>query len=126
MCAVDAKQRKAADDACFHHLKGLNLRPLSARAIDLANRVVGDLGRCLRSYGHEVGAPHVRNLGRGRAFFGFEPLPETHDSAYWKSPVGRLEMRRRQRDQKTCEKQVKMAAKLSKIVADDRRMTDDL
>ena len=126
MRAVDPKRRKAADDLCFHHLEGLNLRPLSSRAIALANTVVADLGRCLRSYGHEVGSPQVRNLGRGRAFFGFKPLPVTHDSAYWESPVGQLERRRRQRDQATCEKRVKMAARLTKIIADDRRIVDDL
>src|SRR5919198_5947635 len=33
MRAVPRQVRKAADDACFHTLKGLNLRPLSKRAL---------------------------------------------------------------------------------------------
>ena len=64
MRAVDPKRRKAAERACFHHLEGLNLEPLSPHAIALATRVVADLGRCLNSYGHKVGPPQVRNLGR--------------------------------------------------------------
>ena len=123
MRAVDPKRRKAAESACFHHLEGLNLEPLSPHAIALATRVVADLGRCLNGYGHKVGPPEVQNLGRGRASFGFEQLP-TRDRAYWQSPVGRLEARRLQRDQLICEKRVKMAARLNKIIADDRRVTD--
>lgn len=123
MRAVDPKRRKAAENACFHHLEGLNLAPLSPHAIALATRVVADLGRCLSSYGHEVGPPQVRNLGRGRASFGFKQLP-TRDSDYWQSPAGRLEARRLHRDQLICEKRVKMAARLNKIIADDRRATD--
>jgi hypothetical protein len=84
---------------------------------------VADLGRCLSSYGHEVGRPQVRNLGRGRASFGFEQLP-TRDRNYWQSPAGRLEARRLHQDQLICEKRVKMAARLNKIIADDRRVTD--
>ena len=123
MSAVDPKRRKAADNACFHHLEGLNLSPLSPHAIALADRVVADLGSCLRSYGHQVGAPQVRNLGRGRASFGFKPLPG-RDKDYWQSPAGRREARRLQRDHLICEKRVRMAARLSRIIADDRRATD--
>ena len=121
--AVAPKRRKAADNACFHHLEGLNLAPLSPHAIALANRVVADLGHCLGSYGHEVGPPQVRNLGRGRASFGFKQLP-TRDKSYWQTPAGRLEARQLQRDQLICEKRVKMAVRLNKIIADDRRVTD--
>ena len=123
MSRVDPKRRKAAEDACFHHLEGLNLAPLSPHAIVLATRVVADLGRCLRSYGHEVGAPQVRNLGRGRASFGFKELP-TRGRDYGQSPAGRREALRLQRDQLTCERRVKMAARLNNIIADDRRRTD--
>jgi hypothetical protein len=123
--AVDRKERKAADNACFHHLKGLNLKPLSRHAIALATEVVEDLARCLRSYGHEVGAPQVRNLGRGRASFGFAPVPG-RDGEYWQSVAGRRELRTLQRDQHTCERRVRMAARLNKIIADDRRTLDDL
>jgi hypothetical protein len=48
----------------------------------------------------------------------------TRDSDYWQSPAGRLEARRLHRDQLICEKRVKMAARLNKIIADDRRATD--
>jgi hypothetical protein len=123
MSGVNPKRRQAAENACFHHLEGLNLAPLSPHAIALANRVVADLGRCLHGLGHQVGAPQVQNLGRGRAFFGFKPLP-THDRDYWQSPAGRREAQRRQRDQLICERRVKMATRLSKIIADDRRATD--
>jgi hypothetical protein len=123
MRAVDPKRRKAAEDACFHHLEGLNLQPLSPHAIALATRVVADLGRCLKSHGHEVGAPQVLNLGRGRASFGFKELP-TRGRDYWQSPAGRREAPRLQRDQLTCEKRVRLAARLNKIIADDRRRTD--
>jgi hypothetical protein len=121
MRAVEPKKREAADNACFHHLKGLNLSPLSRHAIALATKVVEDLGRCLRGHGHEVGPPEVRNLGRGRAFFGFNSRPG-RDREYWQSVAARREMRRLQRDQHTCEKRVKLAARLSKIIADDRRI----
>lgn len=123
LSAVDPARRKAADKACFHHLQGLNLAPLSPHAIALATRVVADLGACLRAHGHEVGAPQVRNLGRGRASFGFAQLP-TQDRDYWQSRAGRAEARRLQRDQPVCEKRVKMAARLNKIIADDRKVTD--
>jgi hypothetical protein len=125
MRAVGPKKRKAADDACFHHLKGLNLQPLSRHAIALATKVVEDLGRCLRSYGHKVGPPQVRNLGRGRASFGFKAQPG-RDREYWQSAAGQRERRRLPRDQHTCEKRVRMAARLSKIIADDRRSRDNL
>jgi len=118
MRAVDPKRRKAADSACFPHLEGLNLAPLSPHAIALATRVVADLGRCLRSYGHKVGKPQVRNLGRGRASFGFTQPPAP------KTPGRQVEAQRLHRDQLICEKRVKMAARLNKIVADDRRHTD--
>lgn len=120
MRSVDEGKRKAADNACFYHLRGLNLTPLSPHAIALANKVVNDLGRCLRSHGHEVGRAQVRNLGRGRASFGFESLPG-RDRAYWQSPAGKRELKTLERDHLTCERRVNMAARLTKIIADDRR-----
>ena len=124
MRAVDAGTRKAADDACFHHLQGLNLTPLSRHAIALANKVVNDLGRCLRSRGHKVGRAQVRNLGRGRASFGFESLPG-RDRAYWQTPAGKRELKTLERDHRVCERRVRMAARLNKIIADDRRVRID-
>jgi hypothetical protein len=121
---VGAKKRAAAERACFHHLKGLNLRPLSRQAIARAEKVVADLGRCLRRRGHRVGAPDVRNLGRGRASFGFKPLPYQRDRAYWQSAAGRRKARELARDGLACEKQVSMAQRLTKIVNEDRRVRD--
>lgn len=110
--AVPRKTKKAAEDACFHHLKGLNLRPLSAHALKHATAAVGDLGRCIRSHGYSVGKAAVKNLGRGTALFGFEPTPRPGwTSADWD--------RFTQVDH-ACEKQVDMAARLSKIIAADR------
>jgi hypothetical protein len=117
MRAVPERTRKAADDACFHHLQGLNLRPLSRHAIDLATKVVEDLGRCIRSHGYATGKPAVRNLGRGRASFGFEQAPQL-GRKYWESAAGR----RRVRVMHACERQVDMARRLSRIIADDRRI----
>lgn len=121
---IPRAQRKAAENACFHHLKGLNLRPLSPRAIARANEVVADLGRCLRAKGHTVGRPNVRNLGRGRASFGFELLPYQRDKEYWKTPAGRVEARELSRDGRACEKAVDMAKRLTKIIDEDRRRDD--
>jgi hypothetical protein len=125
MRAVPSKIRKRADDACFHHLKGLNLKPLSPHAIALATKVVQELGDCLRAFGHEVGKAEVRNLGRGRAFFGFKPV-EGQDRAYWQSAAGRRESKLLQRHQPICEKRVRLAARITKIIDDDRRAIDDL
>ena len=115
--AVPPRTRAAADDACFHHLQGLNLRPLSRHAIGLADKVVADLGRCIRSYGFRTGRPEVRNLGRGRAFFGFTEVPEL-DAGYWRSAAGRRHIRAMH----ICEQRVDMAKRLSRIIADDRRI----
>jgi hypothetical protein len=114
MRRVPKKIRKAADDACFHHLKGLNLSPLSKHAIARANKVVASLGRCIRRHGYAVGAPDVKNLGRGRASFGFKPLPDNrrHSRRYWQ---------RYTRVAHRCEREVHLAKRLSKIIADDRK-----
>ena len=125
MRAVDPKKRKAADDACFHHLKGLNPQPLSRHAIVLATKVWRTLGRCLRSYGHKVGPGRGAEPRPRPGLFGFKAQPG-RGRTYWQSAAGQREMRRRQRDQLTCEKRVRMAARLSKIIADDRRIPGNL
>jgi hypothetical protein len=129
MRAVPLKIRKRADDACFHHLKGLNLKPLSPHAIALATKVVEELGSCLRSYGHRIGKAEVRNLGRGRASFGFRPAAGARsatDRTYWQSAAGRREATLLERHQAICEKRVRLAPRLTKIINDDRRAIDDL
>src|SRR5436190_23486089 len=66
MRAIPKAKRVAADDACFHTLEGLNLKPLSAGALADATKVVAEPGRCLESHGYEVGVPEAQNLPRGR------------------------------------------------------------
>jgi hypothetical protein len=110
MRAVGRDVREAAEKACFHHLKGLNMRPLSAEARARAVKVLAELGRCIRSHGHEVGKPVVKNLSRGRAFFGFDSTgPSRPDPGYT-------------RDAHACEKQVDLAARISKIIDEDRAL----
>ena len=41
--SVPRKSRKAAENACFHYLKGLNLKPLSPQALARATAVVAEL-----------------------------------------------------------------------------------
>jgi hypothetical protein len=108
MRAVPRSTREAAQKACFHHLKGLNMSPLSRRAKERALGVLRQLSRCMQGYGYAMGPPLVKNLSRGRAFFGFRnphPPPMT---------------KRLRQTQHTCEKRVDMAGKLDRIIADDR------
>ena len=108
MRAVPRSTRKAADKACFHHLKGLNMSPLSHQAKERALGVLRQLSRCMQGYGYAMGPPLVKNMSRGRAFFGFRnshPAPMTE---------------RLRHAQHTCEKRVDMAGQLDRIIADDR------
>lgn len=112
--SIAPKQRKAAENACFRHLKGLNLRPLSKQAIARASAVLKDLRLCIRGYGYEVGPPEVRNLNRGRAFFGFKRVPGDAP------PPGSASHKRYLRDLHACEKRVDLARRISKIIDEDR------
>ena len=110
--SVPRTTRKSAENACFHYLKGLNLQPLSQQALARATAVVAELGRCIRGHGFTVGEPEAKNLSRGRAFFGFKAAPHpAYSSARQKLLV---------RVQHACEKQVDMAARISKIIDEDR------
>ena len=93
MRAVPKRQREAATRACFHTLKGLDMRPLSRQG---------------QRRGYTLGAPIFRNMSMGRMMFGFERTPQ-------QVPRQRLE-----RDQHACERQVHLARKLNQIIADDR------
>lgn len=117
--SVPGAKRKAAEDACFHHLKGLNLQPLSPRAIKRAKRVLADFADCAREKGHKVGAPMVQKMSRGRAFFGLKSLPD-QNRRFWQSPAGT----RLKRALLVCEKEVDMGPRISKIIDEDRRRTD--
>ena len=108
MRAVPRSVRKAAENACYHHLKGLNMSPLSRPARARALGVLRQLSKCLRGYGYVVGRPVVKNLSKGRAFFGFENAPKAPSTA------------RLRNAQHTCERRVNMAGKLDRIIADDR------
>ena len=108
MRAVPRSTHEAADKACYHHLKGLNMSPLSRHAKERALGVLRELSKCMQGYGYAMGPPLVKNLSRGRAMFGFRnphPPPMT---------------KRLARAQHTCETRVNMAGKLDVIIADDR------
>jgi hypothetical protein len=103
-------QREAADKTCFRYLKGVvDTKPLSKRAIRAALVPLRDLKRCLRGFGYDEGAPIVRNLSRGRAFFGFDaPAQPVRPTA----PL--------QKAQHTCEQRVHLAQRLDAIIKLDR------
>jgi hypothetical protein len=108
MRAVPPSKREAAGKACFRHLKGLNMAPLSRHAKQRALGVLRQLSRCMQGYGYAMGPPLVKNMSRGRAFFGFRnphPPPLT---------------KRLAQAQHNCEKRVDMAGQLDRIIADDR------
>jgi hypothetical protein len=108
---VPRSQRQMADRACFHQLKGsVSTMPLSRHGKARAIKVLETLARCMQGYGYKMGPPVVRNLPRGRAFFGFSHPPAVPPSkARDNHRVGRI-----------CEKRVDLAGKLDEIIADDR------
>jgi hypothetical protein len=110
MRRVPRRVRTAAEKACFHHLQGLDNRPLTRHARRRALGVLKQLARCIRGYGFEMGRPVVRNMSRGRAFFGFQRAPSV-------KPSERPALRRAQQ---TCEKRVDLAGKIDAIIAEDR------
>jgi hypothetical protein len=109
--AVPRAKREAAMRACFHHLKGLNLKPLSATARAHAVDALRDFSGCMGARGYPFfHDPVVRNMSLGRAFFGFakgDPrLPAVQRSERFRSA------------QRTCEKSLN--ARLDAIIALDR------
>jgi hypothetical protein len=113
MRAIGPAKREAAEKACFRNLKGLNLRPLTREAQARAKKVLQELGACIRKKGHVVGNPVVKNLSRGRAFFGFDSAgPDARTKTYL-------------RDSHACEKQVRLAPRISKIIEEDRKQQAD-
>jgi hypothetical protein len=103
--SVPRAKRQAAMRACFHTLKGLDMRPLSREAQRRALAVFAQLRRCMARRGHVLGKPIVENRGMGRWLFGFERAPDERGSI---------------RDQHACEQSVHLAAKIDRIIADDR------
>jgi hypothetical protein len=112
--------RKTAQEACFHLLKGLNLKPLSRHALARANAVIAELGQCMRDHGHKVGVPNAKNLGHGTASFGFSRVKRPN--GYWASTAGK----RYVKDLDTCMEQIHFAAKLTRIIKADRTNGKDL
>jgi hypothetical protein len=63
---------EAATSACFKYLKPVvSTKPLSTKAKGQALKVLEQLRTCVRRLGFKLGAPVVKNLTLGRAFFGF-------------------------------------------------------
>ena len=110
--SVPPARREAAMKACFHNLAGLNNQPLSNRAHHRAIKVLMQLKRCMQGFGYALGTPIVRNMSLGRAMFGFtDSGTRRHGSA-----------KRYQRAERVCERRVDMARKISRIIAEDRRV----
>lgn len=110
MRSVPQSVRTAAENACFHHLQGLDNRPLTHQARQRAVGVLKQLAVCIHGYGFEMGPPVVQNKSHGRAFFGFKYAPSVKPS----------ERKALQRAEHTCEKRVDLAGKIDAIIKDDR------
>jgi hypothetical protein len=108
--AVGRARVEAADAACFRYLKpAVSTKPLSARAKARAKAVLEEVRTCMREHGYTLGPPTVRDLSRGRAFFGFAGAAGTSKP----SPA-------MNRADRACEQRVQLAKKLDAIVAADR------
>ena len=105
-------KRESAEKTCFHHLRPVvSTKPLSSRAKGLAKQALRQFAGCMRAEGFDFYSdPMVRNLSRGRAFFGFRSTDPTLQKVQ-RSP-------RFLRVRTACER--KLSARLDKIVASDR------
>jgi hypothetical protein len=98
---------EAATRACFTYLKPVvSTKPLSPTAIARAKKVLEQVRACMRKRGFKLGAPVVKNLTLGRAFFGFLP--------------GERPTKAMNRADRECERRVQLAKKLDAIIAADR------
>ena len=111
MRSVPQRVRTAAEQACYHHLAGLDNRPLTRQARQRALGVLRQLAGCMRGFGFTMGPPVVQNKTHGRAFFGFRSAPP---------PAAPSERKRLNRAEHTCEQRVDLAGKLDAIIAEDR------
>ena len=111
MRAIGHSKVQAADKLCFNlHLKGVvSTKPLSLLAMARALEVLRELSACMHSYGYSLGKPVVRNMSRGRAFFGFDKPPRGGPTG---KPLARA--------QRTCEQRVQLARRIDAIVKADR------
>jgi hypothetical protein len=105
-------RREAAEKACFHHLRPVvSTKPLSSRAKARARQALRKFAGCMRAEGFDLYSdPVVRNMSRGRAFFGFERT----------KPATRGVQRTHKflKARTFCER--KLRARLDRIVANDR------
>ena len=106
--SVPKRRREAATRACFHTLKGLDMRPLSRQGQNRALLVLQELRRCIQRRGYGVGNPIVRNMSMGRMMFGFD-----------RSAVGGSRPAY-ERAQHACEREVHLARRINRIIEDDR------
>ena len=108
--AVGRKRVDMADKICFSNLRAaFSTRPLSATAMGQAKLVLRQLKRCIGGLGFTMGEPVVKNLSRGRAFFGFKPTANSDP------PSSALTSA-----QHTCERRVRVPEKLDRIIHADR------
>jgi hypothetical protein len=105
---VPRAKRQAADKACFYTISALDNRPLSRQAQLRALGALRRLARCMQSRGHLLGPPVVKNLSRGRAFFGFRRAAAGAGTKAY------------HRDELYCERHVRLAQRLDAIIAQDR------
>jgi hypothetical protein len=105
--AVGHAKVEAATRACFKYLKpAVSTKPLSAGAKAKAIKVLDQLRACVRKLGFRLGAPVVKDLTLGRAFFGFLP--------------GESPSKAMNRAERTCERRVHLDEKIDAIIAADR------
>jgi len=107
------RQHELAERACFHFLKPVvSTKPLTSHAKSLARGALRGFAACMRSRGYDFydSATVVRNLSRGRAFFGFEGTDPRIMKAQKTAPFLRART--------ACEQ--KLNAKLDAIIAADR------
>ena len=111
MRRVGRTRVQATDKLCFDlHLKGVvSTKPLSAYAVVQAKVVLRDLSACMHAFGYVEGKPVVRNMSRGRAFFGFDAPARGGPGG---APLVRAEH--------ACERRVQMAKRLDAIIKADR------
>jgi hypothetical protein len=105
-------KHEAAEKACFHYLKPVvSTKPLSGHAKARARKALGEHAQCLVARGYDFfSKPVVKNLSRGRAFFGFERTAPGFDKAH--------RTQRYLRAQRACERVLNR--KLNRIIAADR------
>ena len=108
--AVGRAKVEAADAACFHFIKPfVSTQPLTPRAQAQARAVLAKVRACVAEAGFRLGPPTVRNLSRGRAFFGFADDASS-------SPASKAMTRA----EHACEQRVSLAQMIDAIVAVDR------